>query len=99
MVDLPQQSRTDSPLSIEADYTPFINFAMQQNAVPLIRALSVTNHSDKQTTGVTVRVWSDPPVVTEEILRVDAIDSGSKYTFSAPSLTLQFSSLRKQSER
>ncbi|MFH0730223.1 MAG: hypothetical protein V2B19_28245 [Pseudomonadota bacterium] len=82
-----------------AEYTPFVNFAMQQNAVPLLRALAVTNLSDKQATHIVVRVWSDPPVVAEKTLRVDAIAPGAKYAFSDLALTLLREPLRKQAER
>ena len=50
MVELSQQSRVEPPLSVRAEYAPFVNFAMQQNAVPLLSALVVTNFSDKQAT-------------------------------------------------
>lgn len=99
MVELSQQSDAVFPLSVEADYTPFINFAMQQNAVPLLRGLVVNNLSDRKATDVVVRVWSDPPVVAEKILRVDVIAPGAGYTFSPVALTLQRGLLRKQSER
>jgi len=99
MVELSQQSRTESPLSVRTEYTPFVNFAMQQNAVPLLRTLAVTNFSDKQATHLVVRVWSDPPVVAEKTLRVDAIAPGASYAFSDLSLTLLREPLRKQSER
>jgi very-short-patch-repair endonuclease len=72
---------------------------MQQNAVPLLRALAVTNFSDKQATHVVVRVWSDPPVVAEKTLKVDAIAPGANYAFSDLILTLLREPLRKQSER
>lgn len=99
MVELSQQSRAESIFSVELDHTPFVNFAMQQNAVPLLRVLTVTNSSDKQAIDVSVRVWSDPPVVAEKMLRLDAIAPRAKHTFSAPALTLQRDLLRKQSER
>jgi very-short-patch-repair endonuclease len=72
---------------------------MQQNAVPLLRRLAVTNFSDKQVTHLVVRVWSDPPVVAEKTLRVDMMDPGADYAFSDLALTLLREPLRKQSER
>jgi very-short-patch-repair endonuclease len=72
---------------------------MQQNAVPLLRALTVTNVSDKQATHLVVKVWTDPPVVAEKTLRVDIIAPGTSYSFSDLALTLLREPLRKQSER
>lgn len=99
MVELSQQSRVEPPLSVRAEYAPFVNFAMQQNAVPLLRALAVTNVSEKQATHVVVRVWSDPPVIAEKTLRVDTVDPGTSCAFSDLALTLLREPLRKQAER
>lgn len=99
MVESSQQSRVEPPLSVGAEYTPFVNFAMQQNAVPLLRALSVTNSSGKQAIHVVVRVWSDPPVIREATFRVDRVDAGTSYAFSDLALTLLREPLRKHSER
>lgn len=99
MVELSQESRTESPLSVKVEYTPFVNFAMQQNAVPLLRNLALTNTSDGQATNVVVRLSSDPPVVAEKTLRVDAVGPGASYAFSDLTLTLLREPLRKQSER
>jgi len=92
-------SRAEPKLTIKAEYTPFVNFAMQQNSVPLLRELKLTNASDRQATKVVVRVWSDPPVIAEKILRVDEIAISASYAFSDLGLTLLRETLRKQSER
>lgn len=99
MVETSQDTQTESPFSVNANYTPFVNFAMQQNAVPLLRALVVTNLSDTQADHVIVRVWSDPPVIAEKTMRVDAIAPGSDYSFSDLAFTLLREPLRKQCER
>ncbi len=99
MVESPQKSSEESPLSVRVEYTPFVNFAMQQNAVPLVKALVVTNFSDKPAAHVVVKVWSDPPITMEKTLSVEAIDPGASYSFSDLAFTLLREPLRKQSER
>lgn len=99
MIESSQHSRLASPLSVRAEYEPFVNFAMQQNAVPLLRALVVANSSEKQAMQVVVRVWSDPPIIVEKKFRVEAVAPGGSYAFSDTSLTLLREPLRKQSER
>ncbi len=99
MVKQSEQSAVKSPLSVRVEYAPFVNFAMQQNSVPLLKALSVTNLSDKAATSVLVRVWSDPPVIAEKTLRVDMIAPDKSYAFTDLALTLLREPLRKQSER
>lgn len=92
-------SSPECGLTVNADYAPFINFAMQQNAVPLLRALSVTNRTGGQIRNLLVRVWSDPPILAEKILRVDAMAEGAEVSFSDLSVTLLREPLRRQSER
>ncbi len=99
MILNPQPSPLEYSLSINADCTPFINFAMQQNAVPLLRALSVTNYTGTQVSHGVVRVWSDPPILAEKILRVDAMAAGEVVSFTDLTLTLLREPLRRQSER
>jgi very-short-patch-repair endonuclease len=99
MDDISQQSRVEFPLSVRAVYAPFVNFAMQQNAIPLLRSLVVMNSSDKEATHVVVRVWSDPLLTVEKTLRVDKVGPGASYPFSDLVLTFLREPLRKQSER
>ncbi len=99
MVELSQKSSEEPPLSVRVEYAPFVNFAMQQNAVPLVSALVVTNFSDKPAARVVVKVWSDPSIIVEKTLRVDTIDPGASYSFSDLALTLLREPLRKQTER
>ena len=99
MVESSQQSQVESPLSVSADYTPFVNFAIQQNGVPLLRTLSVTNLSEKQASNIFVRIWSDPLIIVEKTLRVGTIAPGESYSFPDLSLTLLREPLRKQYER
>ena len=68
MVEFSQQSRAEHSLSVSVEYSPFVNFAMQQNSVPLLSALSVKNTSDEPATNVVVRLWSDLPIMAEKTL-------------------------------
>ncbi|MFA6012373.1 MAG: DUF3320 domain-containing protein [Desulfobacteraceae bacterium] len=94
-----QQPFAEPSLVLKTDVTPFINFAIQQNAVPLLRALSVENRSDKRADHGVVRIWSDPPVILEKTLRAETIAPGETLAFSDLSLTLIRESLRGQIER
>lgn len=93
------QSGIEIPLLVNAEYAPFVNFAMQQNGVPLLKALTVKNISEKRANNVVTRVWSDPPVIAEKTLRVDKAEPDAIYSFKDLSLTLLREPLRKQSER
>lgn len=99
MVELCVPSPATSSHSLRAAYTPLVNLAMQQNAVPLLHTMTVTDFSDKRTNHISVRVWSEPPLLAEKTPRVDDIAAGADYTLSDLVLTLLRSPLRKLPER
>lgn len=99
MFDLSQESKVDAPLSVGVEYAPFVNFAMQQNSVPILKQLTVTNTTEKKATDLVVRIWSDPPVIAEKILRVDTVAPGVSYSFSDLALMFLREPLRRQVER
>jgi len=99
MRDSFEQSQGDRPVTIHLEYVPFVNFAMQQNAVPLLKSLTVKNKTTAPLDHVEVRIWSDPPVLAEKTVRMETLGSGSEYTFKELALTLLREPLRKQTER
>lgn len=99
MPDNPEAPLPDTPVLFHVDCVPFVDFAMQQNAVPLLRALSVENRTDEQCKNLLVRIWSDPPVFAEKSFRVDVLAPQSSYAFADVALTLLREPLRKQTER
>jgi len=93
------QQPQDLQIAVSIDYEPFVNFAMQQNAVPLLRTLKIENKTENQLANLYVRIWSDPPVFAEKTARVDLIAPGATYSITDVSLTLLREPLRKQTER
>jgi len=94
-----KQQTKDFPITVSLEQSPFVNFAMQQNAVPLLRSITFENKTPDQLTNLRVRVWSDPPVLLEKTLWIDIIDPRSSYVIDNISLTLLRESLRLQTER
>ena len=47
-------------LHIELDLDPTVNFAMQQNDVPVVKALRLSNAGADELRDLVVRVWSEP---------------------------------------
>lgn len=53
--------RVNPYLSLEVDKSPAVNFAMQQNHVPVIRRLVIHNNSDTAFHDVSLAVQAEPP--------------------------------------
>lgn len=86
-------------INIHIEYTPFISFAMQQNSVKLIHSLSIANNTNEPLTDVQVRVWHDPPVISEQTLHIDRIEPSATYAINDTALTFLRTPLRQQTER
>ena len=99
MSELPEKKTSEFPVALRLECSPFVNFAMQQNAVPLLRAFSATNVSTGRIVDFRARIWCEPPVVEEKIFRADAIEPGGSVSFSHLSLTLLRGVLKAQTER
>ena len=51
---------TELLAAVELAYTPIINFAMQQNHVPVVRHLLVTNNTDADWHNVRIDITAEP---------------------------------------
>ncbi len=61
------------PLSVEFIYTKAINFAMQQNHMPVIHKLLIKNNSDADLTNITVAINSEPDFAKPHLFTVDQL--------------------------
>jgi hypothetical protein len=84
---------------LKIDYVPFINFAMLQNAIPLLRSLTIENTTDASLSNLQVRIWSDPPLFAEKRSSIESIAARSCFQLADVSLLLLREPLRKQTER
>ena len=99
MVETHGKPISESPFHLKVKTTPFVNFAMQQNAVPLLKTLQVKNMTESDLTDIRVRIWSDPPVFAERTFRVKTIGVGGVFDFPDTSITLLREPLRSRTER
>jgi hypothetical protein len=66
---------TESGLKIAASIADNVNLAFYQNAVPIVRELSLENGTGRDLTSVQVHLSSEPPFVTPGVWRVERIDA------------------------
>jgi|GEM_PF-2572946 len=64
-------------LKLECDYDPRVNFALQQNDVPVVKCLQIHNTGEDPVEDIEVRISADPVVFKPWTTRIAAIDDGS----------------------
>jgi len=60
-------------IAIEASIAPKISFATQQNAIPVLRDLRISNHGDASVSALDIRISASPPIFAEKHWIVDSI--------------------------
>ena len=82
---------------VEADSC--INFAMQQNDVPIVKRLRVENGLDRPLADLWIRIDSDPPFMSPWEVRVERIPERATYEVPSFDLSVSPSYLATLSER
>lgn len=87
----------DVEVQIELDRR--INFAMQQNDVPVVKALRVENRTDAALRDVEVRIFSEPDFAQPWSAQIAALGPHSTYNIAAVDLVLSPAYLAELTER
>ncbi|MCK6481328.1 MAG: DUF4011 domain-containing protein, partial [Planctomycetes bacterium] len=84
---------------VEVDYDPRVNYAMQQNDVPVVKRLRIVNGTAGALADVVVRLRSSPPFSAPWECRIQSIPAGAVHGFDAVPLALDPERLVQQVER
>jgi very-short-patch-repair endonuclease/DNA polymerase III delta prime subunit len=88
----PELHETDKnvkiPPAIELEYDGRINFAMQQNAIPVVKLLRIVNNSDVPLEDLTVSLRLDPELSEAFEHRIAGLAAHSAFTLEAPDLII-----------
>src|SRR5690606_38802883 len=87
------------PIQIDLDLDPRINLATQQNDVPVIKRLRLTNRTETPLTALRVEVIVDPAVAPAWRGLVEGIDAGATYNIEDIDLELSADTHTRQLER
>jgi len=80
-------------------YSPVINFAMQQNHVPLIRSIVVSNLSDVDISELELIIKIDPEIAASFIRKIDYIPKKDAFDLGIIDLKLATKYLRELTEQ
>jgi hypothetical protein len=86
-------------LHIELDLDPTVNFAMQQNDVPMVKTVRLRNEGAEELRELVVHVWGEPAFMLPWSGRVAAIAPGSTYNIELPAIELSATFLLELTER
>jgi len=98
--EIPTLDRAAPPrASIHVEYDQRVNFAMQQNDVPIVKLLRVTNLTSEELKDVIVGVWIDSNLAPVWQREIASIGAGATYNLSRVDLALDARVLVHQTER
>lgn len=83
---------------IEAAFAARINLADYQNAVPVLRELSVTNHTEAAMPALILLLESVPPVLAPRTWRLDALGAKQQYRLTDLDVALDGAALARLTE-
>src|ERR1700679_304328 len=92
-------AKTLSKVNIDLIVAPVINFAMQQNHVPIVKRLLITNTSDSHLENLSVEISTEPDFSIPWIAKVDQIKPEESYSFGVVPINLSPIFLAESTER
>jgi len=89
----------EQTISVDVDYDRRINFAMQQNDVPVVKLLRVTNRGAELLENLTLNVWIDHDLAPKTSVHIARIAGGETWNLETLDLPLDSAVLATQEER
>jgi hypothetical protein len=88
--DISSDADNDAQPKVELSYSAsdHVNVAFFQNAIPILRGISVTNNLGEDLSDVTLGFSSEPPFIAPGLVTISRIKSGSQHHLPAPDLKL-----------
>lgn len=86
-------------LEVQVVHVPVVNFAMQQNHVPIIREIILKNTGNEDIKGLRVQISFEPDFAESCQLHIESISPGSEERLSAIHIQLSTSFLSQLTER
>ena len=75
-----EQTKEAPAIQLIPQLTPVINYALQQNRLPILPQVTIQNHTDTALSGVTLTVESTPAMLLPFTQRIEQIPPQSEYT-------------------
>ncbi len=92
-------SEGNKTISVELDYDRSVNYAMQQNDVPVVKSLRILNETVGTLRGLNIRITTEPVFATPWESRMTAINPGESFNPGVVDLPLSHDFLASLTER
>jgi len=92
-------TETLSKIALDIILSPVINFAMQQNHVPVVKRLILTNNGEATLENIIVQISSEPDFAITWTSQIDQLNPGESHSFGAVPLSLSAKFLAELTER
>lgn len=86
-------------VQIHAELTSVVNYALQQNRLPVLRELTIVNGTQTELSGLTLRVWSEPAILKPFSQAIASIPAGETFRLRGASLQPDAAFLAPLTER
>jgi very-short-patch-repair endonuclease len=92
-------SPVEPTCAVQVDYSECINFAFQQNSIPILRRIEIQNNSEKDWQNITCKIDTQPGWAEPHYLKITQIPASTAYTLTDIPLKLEIDYLAELSER
>ena len=86
-------------LNVRLNYLPVINFAMQQNHVPVVRDISIKNSGNESIQDLDIILSFEPEFAVEFTSRIDRIEAGEEKKIAVVPISMSTEYLSNLTER
>ncbi|MBN1421345.1 MAG: DUF3320 domain-containing protein [Planctomycetes bacterium] len=93
-----REIRTEA-VEVDLAYDPRVNYAMQQNAVPVVKTVRIRNAGPGDLEELRVALWAEPTLAPRFEIAIDRIPAGAAHALDRVDLPLSAAKLVNQEER
>lgn len=86
-------------LELEMELTSVVNYALQQNRLPVVREITIKNNTDKDLSNVILRIESEPQIISTFSQIINTIPAQKTLSIKTIALTLNHDFLAALTER
>ncbi len=86
-------------VAINVQMTEFINYALQQNRIPIIQEVIIHNATESDLSAIELRIWSEPEITASLEQRIELVSADTDFSLKNLPLTAKAEFLAGLTER
>ena len=89
----------EQSIQIHAEIIPVVNYALQQNRLPVVREVTLQNDTETDFANAILRIWSEPQIVSAFSQTINVVPAGDSFSIKGLLLALNHELLASLTER